>query len=201
MKGRSAAPDKKSGSKNPREFGLDIQAENHVAKRAQIIPPRPDLKRKAVNFSKGFDLKLAPNVVKQLEKVVHDSRDKFTGDIAQRLETMRTALDADANVPENHPMLIRLISDGSREIKGAGGTVGFDLLTHIGKSLNDLVTDLETLSKRHVDICGLHIDAMYVVLANRITGSGGEIEAELVNAFNEAREKFKLADHEDAQSG
>lgn len=172
-----------------------------MVKRAQIIPPRPDLKRKAVNFSKGFDLKLTPGVVKQLEKVVHDSRDKFTADIAQRLETMRTALEADAKVPENHPVLIRLISDGSREIKGAGGTVGFDLLTHIGKSLNDFVSGLEGLTKRHVDICGLHIDAMYVVLANRITGSGGETEAELVNAFNEAREKFRQPDRDDEQSG
>ena len=49
-----------------------------MAKRAQIIPPRPDLKRKAVNFSKGFDLKLTPEVLQKLETVFHKSQDKFT---------------------------------------------------------------------------------------------------------------------------
>ena len=63
-----------------------------MAKRAQIIPPRPDLKRKAVNFSKGFDLKLTPEVLEKLETVVHKSQDKFTADIAERLTAMRRSI-------------------------------------------------------------------------------------------------------------
>jgi hypothetical protein len=40
-------------------------------------------------------------------------------------------------------------------------------------------------------IVGHHIDALYVVLAQRITGLGGRIEAELLKALRAASTKFK----------
>ena len=43
-----------------------------MARRAQIIPPQ-DLKRKAVNATRGLDLTLTPAVVRRLEEVVHKS--------------------------------------------------------------------------------------------------------------------------------
>ena len=162
-----------------------------MAKRAQIIPPRPDLKRKAVNFSKGFDLKLPPEVLQKLETVVHKSQDKFTADIAERLTAMRRSIAQNAADSNLHPYMIKALSDASREIKGAGGTIGFDLLTYIGKSLNDFLDGMVELSARQMEVCTLHIDAMSVVLANRITGAGGAVEAELLRAFDEACAKFR----------
>ena len=163
-----------------------------MTKRAQIIPPRADLRRKAVNRTKGFDFRLPPKMVKKLEQAVHRSRDDFTADIAKRLTAMRAALKTLGEPTDQDDVLIALrrIYDDSREIKAAGGTIGYDLLTAIGKSLNDFVAGRDVLDPDQRRVVGLHIDALYVVLANRITGEGGVIEAAVVAAFAELTEKF-----------
>lgn len=157
--------------------------------RAQIIPPRGDLKRKAVNSSRGLDLRLPPEVVDRLEAVVHAARDGFTEDIGRRLAEMRERLAA-VEAGEKDPGLVPLIAASSLAIKGAGGTIGYDLLTVIGKSLNDFVKGLKTLSARQREVVSLHIDALYVVLGNRITGRGGPVEAAVVEAFGAAVERL-----------
>ncbi len=162
-----------------------------MARRAQIIPPRPDLRRKAVNYTRGFDLKLSPSMVAKLEQVVHKARDSFTADIAARLSAMRDTLRKAAAGLEEEKVALGAIYGHSLEIKGAGGTIGFDLLTAIGKSLNDFVTGMQELDQRRVDIIDLHIDALYVVLADNITGRGGPTEAAVLKAFSAVREKFK----------
>jgi hypothetical protein len=161
-------------------------------RKAQIIPPRPDLRRKAVNRTKGFDFKLAPTMVKKLEQVVHKARDAFTADIAARLVAMRQAVREPIETLEDERRALTLVYANSLEIKGAGGTIGYDLLTAIGKSLNDFVTDVTALDGRRRQVIDLHIDALYVVVANRITGTGGPIEAAVVEAFAELRAKFEL---------
>lgn len=162
-----------------------------MARRAQIIPPRPDLRRKAVNYSKGFDLKLSPAMVQKLEQVVHKARDTFTADIADRLVAMRKALREVGDDPEAERQVLSLVYDHSLEIKGAGGTIGYDLLTAIGKSMNDFVTGMTELDRRRADVIGLYIDALYVVLANRITGRGGPTESAVLKAFSAVRTKFR----------
>lgn len=172
-----------------------------MAKRAQIIPPRADLKKKAVNLSKGFDMRLTPEVVRKLEEVVHKSRDTFTADIAEKLVTMRRLLTESRPEPERQRDLVAQIYDASLEIKGAGGTIGYDLLSQIGKSLNDFVTGLTALDARQQRVVGLHVDALYAVLANRITGRGGIIENAIVEAFGEARRKLRPEADEDGRAG
>ena len=171
-----------------------------MARRAQIIQPRSDLKRKAVNLTTGFDLRLTPELIKQLEDVVHKSRDGFTKDIGERLAAMRQLLAETGPEPEAQNVLVTSLYESSLAIKGAGGTIGYDLLTLIGKSLNDFVTGLKSLDDRQRPVVGLHIDALYVVLANRITGRGGVVEKAIVDAFVEARRKFR-PDGSDGGSG
>lgn len=171
-----------------------------MARRAQIIPPRGDLKRKAVNLTTGFDLRLTPEVIRQLEEVVHQSRDAFTKDIGERLAAMRRLVAQAGQSEAEQQDLVTTLYQSSLAIKGAGGTIGYDLLTLIGKSLNDFVAGLSRLDDRQLPIVGLHIDALYVVLANRITGRGGEIESAIMAAFVEARRKFR-PDASDAEPG
>lgn len=157
-----------------------------------MIPPRSDLMRKAVNATSGIDLKLTPETVHQMEQVVHRSRDRFIHDIADRLTAMRTALESWRDA-DQAPMLDAL-AQHSLAIKGAGGTIGFDLLTLIGKSLNDFLTGQTHLDKRRVAVVSLHVDALYAVLANNVTGPGGAVEAAVIEAFEEVSARFKATE-------
>ncbi|NQW11337.1 MAG: hypothetical protein HQ481_15845 [Alphaproteobacteria bacterium] len=168
-----------------------------MSRRAQIIPPRVELMRKAINATKGIDLKLTPETVHQMEQVVHRSRDKFVNDIAARLAVMRGSLER-LDAPGQRPVLDELYQH-SLAIKGAGGTIGFDLLTLIGKSLNDFVAGQTRLDKRQVAVVSLHIDALYTVLANNVSGPGGAVEAAVIEAFDEVNERFKMARPSDSR--
>ena len=80
-----------------------------MARRAQIIPPRSDLKRKAVNLTTGVDLRLTPALIKQLEEVVHKSRDGFTKDIGERLAAMRRQVAEAGRSEVDQPSLVSML--------------------------------------------------------------------------------------------
>ena len=87
-------------------------------------------------------------------------------------------------------LIARIVAD-ALEIKGMGGTFKFPLLTQVAKSLHDYATQIHEPNAWNTVIVGHHIDALYVVLAQRITGLGGRIEAELLKALRAASTKFK----------
>ena len=161
-----------------------------MARRAQIIPPRQDLKRKAVNATRGLDLTLTPAVVRRLEEVVHKSRDKFTVDIGRRMRILREIVSRMREEPDYYDEGARMIWQESLQIKGAGGTIGFQLLTTFAKLLGDFVRDKNEFTAKQIAVIDLHIDALYVVLADRIEGNGGILEEQVVIALQEAVEHF-----------
>jgi hypothetical protein len=146
--------------------------------KVQIIQPSTDLRKRAVNFKTGFGVILSPQETQKLQMVVEKSSDQFTRQVGEKLKALREEMaafdDADA-----------------LEIKGMGGTFKFPLLTQIAKSLHDYATQIREPNAWNTVIVGHHIDALYVVLAQRITGLGGRIEAELLKALRAASTKFK----------
>ena len=60
-------------------------------KKAQIIQPTGELRKRAVNYKKGFSVELTSTEMIQLEKVVHDSKDKFVAAVGEKLKSLRDA--------------------------------------------------------------------------------------------------------------
>lgn len=161
-----------------------------ASSKVQIIQPSGDLRKRAVNFKTGFGVVLSLGETQKLQNVVEKSTEKFVRDIGATLRKMREDLAA---LPEGeiltHDMLVRVGNDAI-DIKGLGGTFKFPLLTQIAKSLHDYVQKIETPSAWNAVIVGHHIDALYVVLAQRITGFGGQLESELLVALRAAGAKY-----------
>lgn len=161
-----------------------------MAKKAQMIPPRADLKRKAVNFHKGIDLTLPPEMVTKLEQVVHRSRDKFTVDLTRRLTSIRQACEA---VERNGMTMGRFIPEvhgESLEIKGAGGTIGYQLVSEIGHLMDIFLRNKQDLNEIQMQVFKLAVDAVFVVLAQRILGGGAALEQQVVKSLAIAVRKF-----------
>src|SRR5579885_3360631 len=104
--------------------------------KAQIIPPSNELRRKAVNYKKGFSVDLTPTEMRQLEKVVHAATDKFTVAASASLKALRelVASARDGDVPGED--VIRRVAREALDLKGLGGTFDYPLVTRIAKSLN-----------------------------------------------------------------
>ena len=159
--------------------------------KVQIIQPSGDLRKRAVNFKTGFGVVLSAGETQKLQNVVEKSSEKFVRDIGATLRKLREDL---AVLPEGEiltPDMLQRVSNDAVDIKGLGGTFKFPLLTQIAKSLHDYVLQIQTPSAWNAVIVGHHIDALYVVLAQRITGFGGQIESELLAALRAASSKYK----------
>ncbi|MFN8701410.1 MAG: transcriptional regulator [Rhodospirillales bacterium] len=159
--------------------------------KVQIIQPSGDLRKRAVNFKTGFGVVLSAGETQKLQNVVEKSSEKFVRDIGATLRKLREDLAA---LPEGEVLtrdMLARVGNDAIDIKGLGGTFRFPLLTQITKSLHDYVLQIKTPSAWNAVIVGHHIDALYVVLAQRITGFGGQIESELLAALRAASAKYK----------
>jgi len=162
-----------------------------MPKRPTFIAAPQELKRKAVNFKRGFSLKLEPEVMKKLEQVVEKATDNFTVEVAEKLKQLRAAVNEMVESSQNAGHYMREIRNVSLDIKGMGGMFKYPLLTSFAKTLNDFVQGMNDPNEIQLDIIAAQIDALYVVMANRIQGSGGPTERELLEALRLATQKHK----------
>ncbi|PJI37600.1 hypothetical protein [Ferrovibrio sp.] len=162
-----------------------------MSKKPVFMPPSQELRRKAVNFKKGFKLKLEPEEIRKLEAVVEKATDQFTVEVAEKLRGLRVALNDVANSQIGADQAMQAIRSLSLEIKGMGGMFKYPLLTAFAKSLNDFTKDMGVPTPIQLDIIAAQIDALYVVMGNRIQGSGSKIEMQLLGALEEAARKYR----------
>lgn len=161
-----------------------------MSKKPVFTPPQQDLRRKAVNFKKGFKLKLEPAELRRLEEVVEKATDSFTQELAEKLRLLRAALE-DVAMSNGVDQAMNAIRSLSLEIKGMGGMFKYPLLTAFAKSLNDFIRDMGAPNPIQLDIIAAQIDALYIVTAQRIQGSGGKLESELLEALRVATQTYK----------
>lgn len=161
-------------------------------KTVQIIPPNTDLKRRAVNFVKGFDINLSPEQLEKLEQVVQRSTETFVRDIGKELmDCRKEVIDALAN-KSKRPEAIIASNDLAYSVKALGGTFQYPLMTQIAKSLESFIADRTTANEKQLLVIQLHIDSLYVILASRVTGFGTTVEQATVAALTKLTERYEL---------
>jgi HPt (histidine-containing phosphotransfer) domain-containing protein len=159
--------------------------------KAQIIPNRGELKRKAVNYKTGMDIKLDPETLKKMEQLVENSSSQFLDATVESLKGLREALGRAATDPSARREVLDHIREEAFQIKGMGGVFGYPLLTEFAKSLHDFLKELEDLDELQQEIVSIHVDTLYVVVSHRIKGSGGALEAQLRASLKAAVDKAK----------
>lgn len=122
---------------------------------------------------------------------MHRSRDKFTVDIARRLTAIRQTCEKIEHGDIAFDRFIAFVREESLQIKGAGGTIGYQLISEIGHLLGEFTKNKQKLNAIQMDVLKLHVDALYVILAQRITGQGEELEQQVVRSLATAVAKYK----------
>lgn len=82
------------------------------------------------------------------------------------------------------------INSVAHDMKGQGGTFGYQLITDFAEGLYDFTAKGSGLSDSHVEIIKAHIDAMRVVIRERVEGDGGEIGSELKKGLQQSVLKY-----------
>lgn len=159
--------------------------------RRKIIPNRGELKRKAVNYKTGLDLRLDEEMLKKMEALVENTSAQFLNETVETLKGLREALGRAAADPSARREVLEHIRDEAFQIKGMGGVFGYPLLTEFAKSLHDFLKELDDLDELQQEIVSIHVDTLYVVISHRIKGSGGALEAQLRASLKAAVDKAK----------
>jgi hypothetical protein len=154
-----------------------------VAKKTRIIRPPDDLRRRALNATRGLNIDLTPEERARIETAVHRSKDRFVSQVADKLRGLRTVHLEVEQKPEMRPGYLNQLRDESFSIKGLGGTFGYPLVTAIAASLNDFVLKRAMVNEKQLMVVRLHIDAIYVILAQQQSTLGRDAENELIASF------------------
>lgn len=153
------------------------------SRRARFISAPQELKRKAISHQRGLELALTPDLVSGFEAVVNNSRDRFVSSIAPLLARLRGLQDGALATPEATAAFLAQAQEVSYTIKGLGGTLGYPLATTAAKSLNDFVHHREFLDARRLDVIRIHVDALYLILAQPHAGDGATQRAVIDGLF------------------
>ncbi len=83
---------------------------------------------------------------------------------------------AQKNLKENRgdaEHLIDRIFQIAHDMKGQGGSFGYDLMTILGNDLCRFLEDKKTASDIDVEVIDLYINTMQIVISKRMSGDGG----------------------------
>jgi hypothetical protein len=158
----------------------------------QIIPPQTELKNRAVNFAKGFDIDLSPDQIADLEQVVQRSSETFVRDIGIELTNTRQFCSVAISDGTKVGQALQRCTELAYSVKALGGTFQYPLMTQIAKSLEIFVAGRTTANKKQLMVARLHIDALYVILASRVTGFGSSVEQATTVALAKLAERYEL---------
>lgn len=126
----------------------------------------------------------------EFEKMAEDYPDWVQGHIRKLYEQHGRCVDT----PETRHHLFKNLNEIAHDMKGQGGTFGYDLISFFGASLFDFTRPRDEYIDNHVEIVKAHIDSMNAVIKGRISGDGGEIGVELKESFMEAIAKYDTDD-------
>ena len=120
-----------------------------------------------------------PEAVRKAQEAVAALAENFTkwmrADLDAALASLAKAKDSQ---PDNASHLGDIYAV-CHNIKGQGGSFGYDLITHVGKSLCDYIHDGRSASERKLKVIEAYLTAIKFIIDRDIKGDGGEVGAQL----------------------
>jgi len=135
----------------------------------------------------SFDEELMAKAMKELDDMAEDYPDWVSGLIDNLAAVHRRCVDT----PEQRFKLFEQLHAIAHDMRGQGGTFGYPLISNFSDGLYDFTGVNTSTSDTNVEIIKSHIDAMRVVIKQRISGDGGEIGKQLKDGLEAAIRKYR----------
>jgi chemotaxis protein histidine kinase CheA len=141
-----------------------------------IKPPNTLLKAKTGSG------KVAPDMeaIERAEAAIQNIGDDFANWAQSDLDELDKALAAARRNPSQQEEYITEIFRRAMELKGQGGSFGYELISQVGESLKVFTENRSEANPRDVEIIAAHVDAMRRVMVDDIKGDGGDIGRAIV---------------------
>jgi hypothetical protein len=129
------------------------------------------------------------DLIARADAVVASMAEDYTEWAEEDLASMQAAVDAIRKNPADHGNALGRLRTISLDMKGQGGTFGFQLITEIGDSLHKFVFGLDEAKELDVKVVESHMNAMKVVMAREIRDDGGPVGRELLKELHRLKDK------------
>ena len=152
--------------------------------RARFTEPDMRLSKKATSLTTGFPLRLSDADLAKLEAVIENAKDEFTSTVLARLRQLRGLVAQMTTLPDARKLpLVEEVKAAAYEIKGLGTMFGYPNLTAVASMLHNYVDTKPRFSRRQAAVVGIHVDLLYVIVAQRLTYLAPSTETELMAAL------------------
>lgn len=138
---------------------------------AQVINPPQTLQGKVEKGGPGaVDLE----ALAAAEDVIANLADDYMDWVREDLTKMEKAFEALQSGEGDAMDILEKVFQVSHDMKGQGGSFGYDLITAVGDHLCRLVEKMDSVGPREVEMVRVHIDAMRVIITKELKGDGGD---------------------------
>ena len=128
------------------------------------------------------------------ETVISEQASDYPERAAQDIDALAKEHAKAVTDPAIRAEQIARIGKTVHDIRSDGSTYGYPLITKVGTSLYDFCQYAQA-SDAQIEVIGAHIDALQVIISQKIEGDGGEIGTELLNKLQLASDKFQASIH------
>lgn len=135
-----------------------------------IHPPNP-LKMKVGIGGPGA---VTPEALERAETVIADLADDYLTWAEEDLTKLQTAMANLKAAKGDNSAEVEAIFHVAHDVKGQGGSFGYQLMTEIGDHLCRFLEPLESANPAQIGVIGVHIDALRLVVFENMKGAGGK---------------------------
>ncbi|MFQ5764483.1 MAG: Hpt domain-containing protein [Rhodospirillales bacterium] len=163
--------------------GIDRMADDKL----EVINPPNTLKEKVGTGGPGaVDLE----ALERAEEVITGMTDSYLSWVADDLKKMDEAFAKLQAATGDRKEEVDAIFQVSHDIKGQGGSFGYDLMTAIGNELCRLIEKVDKVGPGEIEAIKLHIDSLKLVIAHDIKGQGGKEGEKMLAGLQQVCDKL-----------
>ena len=153
----------------------------------QLITPPNTLKDKVGTGGPGaVDL----DVLERAEQVIADLAGNYLEWVEEDLVKIQKALEDLKAAGGDHKAELDRVFQIAHDMKGQGGSFGYQLMTVVGNQLCRFIEPLETVGPGEIEVIKLHIDTMSLIIAQRMEGDGGKAGEALLAGLEKVAAKI-----------
>lgn len=155
---------------------------------SQIINPPQTLQTKV---DKGGPGAVDMDALAKAEEVIANLADDYMDWVREDFDRLEGAYNQLKAGEGDGKANLDAVFQIAHDMKGQGGSFGYDLMTAIGDHLCRLIEKFEKVGPRELDMIRVHIDAMRVVITKELKGDGGDEGRQLLLGLTLMGEKAK----------
>lgn len=111
--------------------------------------------------------------IKRAEEAIAGMTDEYLEWVQQDIEQIDAACQQLKLNETDRSEKLQEIFQTAHDIKGQGGSFGFDLMTIIGNQLCRLIEKADSDDPDLVGVISVHVDAMKLIISTKLKGKGG----------------------------